>query len=201
MKNLPKKLLPLTVFAIAVTSFFCVRPAQAGYIVTLQQVGANVVATGSGAFNLNGLTFVDSRIATNQALVSANSGVIQTAPTGLVNVDEYNGFTGQSFGSGGMSLASAGNGDFVGINSVNIDLPQGYVSGAALSSSATWNNATIASLGLTPGIYVDTWGTGLPNQNFTLRIGSVGVPDGGATVSLFGCALIGLAVLRRKLTC
>ena len=56
MKALPRKLLPLTVFAIAFTSLFSVRPAQA-YTVTLQQVGSNVVATGSGAVNLTGLTF------------------------------------------------------------------------------------------------------------------------------------------------
>src|SRR6266566_4044175 len=86
-------------FTALTGSFFCVRPAQAGYIVTLQQVGANIVATGSGVFNLNGLTFVDSQISINQALVIANSGYIATAPTGLVNVDRYNGFTGPtSFG-------------------------------------------------------------------------------------------------------
>ena len=55
MKALPKKLLPLTLFGIAVTSLFCVQPAQA-YTITLQQVGSNVVATGSGAINLTGLT-------------------------------------------------------------------------------------------------------------------------------------------------
>ena len=208
MKALPKKLLPLTVFAIAVTSFFCVRPAQAGYIVTLQQVGANVVATGSGAFNLNGLTFVDSRIATNQALVIANSGVIQTAPTGLVNVDEYNGFTGPtSFGSGGVHLANTSSGDFVSIFASgefffqDIFLPTTYVSNAALSDSMTFNNQTLASLGVTPGTYVWTWGTGLPNQNFTLIIGRAGVPDGGSTVSLLAFAFLGLAALRRKLSC
>ena len=68
----------------------------------------------------------------------------------------------------------------------------------------TFNNATLASLGVTPGTYVWTWGTGLANQNFTLQIGSVGVPppgvpDGGSTVSLLGCALFGVAALRRKL--
>jgi len=55
---------------------------------------------------------------------------------------------------------------------------------------------------VTPGTYVWTWGTGLANQNFTLQIGLVGVPgvpDGGSTVSLLGCALLGLAALRRKL--
>ena len=48
-------------------------------------------------------------------------------------------------------------------------MPQGYVSGGALSDSMTFNNATFASLGVTPGTYVWTWGTGLPNQNFTLH--------------------------------
>ena len=42
MKSLPKKLLPLTLFGIAVTSLFSVQPAQA-YTVTLEQVGSNVI--------------------------------------------------------------------------------------------------------------------------------------------------------------
>ena len=80
-------------------------------------------------------------------------------------------------------------------------MPQGYVSGTALSNSMTFNNATLASLGVTPGSYVWSWGAGLPNQNFTLQIGPAGVPDGGSTVSLLGCALLGLAAVRRKLGC
>jgi hypothetical protein len=65
----------------------------------------------------------------------------------------------------------------------------------------TFNNATFASLGVTPGTYVWTWGTGLRNQNFTLIIGGAGLPDGGSTVSLLSFALLGLAALRRKLSC
>jgi hypothetical protein len=69
----------------------------------------------------------------------------------------------------------------------------------------TFNNVTLADLGVTPGTYVWTWGDGA-NQNFTLRIGSVGVPppgvpDGGTTVSLLGFGLLGLVALRRKLPC
>jgi hypothetical protein len=64
----------------------------------------------------------------------------------------------------------------------------------------TFNSATFASLGVTPGTYVWSWGTGLPNQNFTLIIGAAGVPDGGSTISLLGCAFIGLAALRRQLS-
>ena len=80
-------------------------------------------------------------------------------------------------------------------------MPPGYLSGAALSDSMTFNNATFASLGVTPGTYLWSWGTGLPNQNFTLIIGGVGAPDGGSTVSLLGFALLGLVALRRKLSC
>jgi len=45
----------LTLFPIVVTSLFSVQPAQA-YLVTLEEVGPNVVATGSGPINLTGLT-------------------------------------------------------------------------------------------------------------------------------------------------
>jgi hypothetical protein len=34
-----------------------------------------------------------------------------------------------------------------------------------------------------------------------ISVTPVGVPDGGTTVSLLGCALLGLAALRRKLSC
>ena len=43
-------------FTAVTASLFSVRPVQA-YTVTLEQVGSNVVATGSGAFDLTGLTF------------------------------------------------------------------------------------------------------------------------------------------------
>ncbi len=101
-----------------------------------------------------------------------------------------------------MFLPNTGSGDLVGINGFLgfLFVPVGYVSGAALSDSMTFNNATFASLGVTPGTYVWTWGTGA-NQNFTLQIGGAAVPDGGSTVSLLGCALLGLAALRRKLSC
>jgi hypothetical protein len=40
-------------FTAVTASLFSVRPAQA-YLVTLEQVGSNVVANGSGAINLTG---------------------------------------------------------------------------------------------------------------------------------------------------
>jgi VPDSG-CTERM motif len=201
MKTLTKKLLPLTLFGIAVTSLFCVRPAQA-YTVTLQQMGANVVANGSGAFNLTGLTFFSGDFVVPQ--MNASFGAILTGQVLGGVVTGYTGFTGPtSFGPGGFFFATTGSGDLVGISSGAraLYVPQDYVSNTALSDSMTFDNATFASLGVTPGTYIWTWGAGGANQNFTLIIEGAGVPDGGSTVSLLGCALFGVAALRRKLRC
>jgi VPDSG-CTERM motif len=195
MKTLPKKLLPLILFGIAVTSLVSVQPAQA-FTITLEQMGANVVANGSGAFNLTGLSFVGpaqlfASIRPNFAFLALASGT----------VDTYVGVGGGTiFGTGGLTLASSSGGNAVGVVGGELFVPQGYVPGTSLSGTSTYNNATFASLGLTPGTYVWTWGTGLPNQNVTLVIGG-SVPDGGTTVSLLGCALLGLAAVRRKLGC
>jgi hypothetical protein len=140
-------------------------------------------------------------------VIVPNIGIIQIGGSlGNPFIDQYIGITGPtSFGSGDAFEANTNSGDFVGIFGLtgNIDVPQGYVSDTPLSDSMTFNNATFASLFVTPGTYIWTWGTG-GSQNFTLQIGSVGVPgvpDGGSTVFLLGCALLGLTVLRRKLSC
>jgi hypothetical protein len=186
--KIPKKLLALTFFGIAVTALFSTRPAQAGYIVTLEQVGSDVVATGSGAVDLTGLTFrVSGTLA--PGVITANIGIIQIGGS-LDNpfIDQYTGITGPtSFGSGGTFEANTNSGDFVGIfgRTGDIDVPHGYVSNTPLSDRMTFNNATFSSLGVTPGTYEWTWGTGLPNQNFTLIIGgsppplTITQPNGG----------------------
>ena len=70
-------------------------------------------------------------------------------------------------------------------------VPPDYLSNAALSDTMTFDNATLAGLGVTPGTYVWTWGTGV-NQNFTLVIPATGVPDSGST---FGLLLVSIAAL------
>jgi hypothetical protein len=199
MKALSKRLLRLTLFAIATTSLFSVRPVQA-YTVRLHQVGSNVVATGSGPINLTGLTFTGL----SSSAAGMNPSIADLAvATGLQ--DQYQGFSGPlSFGPGGITFANSNSGDAVtlisGMTSFSgLFVPQGYVSGGALSSSSTYNNATFASLGVTPGTYVWSWGQGA-NQRFTLIIGGVGVPDAGSTLPLLGFGLLGLAALRRKLS-
>jgi hypothetical protein len=200
MKTLMRAAIRCLLMFVVTAAPFSVRPAQA-YTVTLQQMGSNVVATGSGAINLTGLNF-SAPSGQLGALMNPIFGVIVTGTTAFANVDLYTGFSGPtSFGSGGLNFANIGSGDRVGIvgpfTGGFLFLPAGYVSGNALSDSSTYNSATFASLGVTPGTYVWTWGDGA-NQRFTLRIGAV--PDGGTTVSLLGFALLGLVALRRRLT-
>ncbi len=178
MKTTSLKLFqPATLAALAIITVWVVsiRPAQAGYTVTLQQVGTDVVATGSGAIDLNGLTFVTSGTQNPGLRPTGNvyTALIYTGPISS-NVDFYSHPAGStSFGSGGFTYASSGSGYMFGIFTSYLGnaliVPMGYVSGTELPGMAIYTGKTFATLGVTPGTYVWTWGIG-PNQNFTLQI-------------------------------
>ena len=179
-----------TTLAIVLASLLSVRPAQAGYTVTLQQVGPNVVATGTGVINLTGLTVSGSFSRDPQIdpcfCQDEGSASIYTGPTSS-SVNRYFGARGpRSFGSGPFTSASSGSGDMVGITTTIFGdilwVPTGYVSGTALSDMAIYSGATLAKLGVTPGTYVWTWGAGA-NQNFTLKILSAMLPAANITNS------------------
>jgi hypothetical protein len=168
-----------TTLAIVLGWLVSARPAQAGYAVTLQQVGPDVVATGSGAIDLHGLRFSGSDTQ-DPAMDPVVEGVlgfafIYTGPASS-SVDFYSGGTGpRSFGEFPfLEHASSGSGNMVGAGTdrferASIIVPKGYRSGSALSNSATYSGHTFATLHVTPGTYVWKWGTGA-SQNFTLQI-------------------------------
>lgn len=194
----------LATFAATITCGLCVPSAQAGYVVTLEQVGPNVVATGSGALDLTGLSYAVTG--------AGGSGMEPSAAfiiTGTYNEpdDLYRGSISgpTSFGSGFFDFAdrSTATGGIVGIAPVPVGVaptlyvPGGYVSNSLVSDSATYDSSTFSSLGVTPGTYVWDWGTG-PNQNFTLKIGAAAaVPDTGSTIGLLVVPLLALVGVSR----
>lgn len=183
------KFFPSAVAALAIVVVWglSVLPAKAGYIVTLDQIGSKVVATGSGALDLGGLTFIGDDF--GGSVIAPDNAIIVTGATGFFA--DYSGFSvingPTSFGTG-ATPGFSGTGDHVGIDGISqlLFVPQSYVSGNPLSDSATYPFQTLASLGVTPGVYVWTWGTGA-NQKFTLR---AGVPDSGSTFALLSVSLV-----------
>jgi PEP-CTERM motif len=179
--------------AAAIGVGLSVLPAQAGYVVTLKQEGKDVVATGSGTINLAGLSFDPDLPPTEigPAMFPAFPE-ISTGPDVAVAI--YFGATGPAgFGSGGPQDATTGSGDAVAVdfsgdpNNFFIAVPQGYVSGGKLSSSATWGDTNFVSLGVTPGFYTWTWGNGA--NTFTLD--AVAAPE----PSTWAMMLLGFASL------
>jgi hypothetical protein len=165
-----------TTLAIVLAWLLSVRPAEAGYTVILQQVGPDVVATGSGPLDLTGLSKFNSF--TMEPELKPHAGglfgaAILTGPTTTTDLYGANISGPTSFGSGGLTEASSGSGDMVGkfggLLGSGLIVPTGYVSGTALSGMAIYRGKTFATLGVTPGTYVWTWGGGA-NQNFTLQI-------------------------------
>jgi hypothetical protein len=154
--------------ALLITSL---GPARAAYVVDLRQVadpsqplGFDVVATGKGTIDLTDLFFDFPVMTFSPAEINPSNATIGGGSTGTVNVDFYSGIIGPppSFGGGGLIGASSSSGDVVtlfGDGFGELFVPAGYMSGHALSNTSTFDNATFASLGVTPGVYVYNWGS------------------------------------------
>ena len=174
-------------------------PAEAAYTITFQEVGGSVVSTGSGSLNTSALTFVHSF-----AIGAQQNGLSAFALVGIGDYSDFSGLLGpSSFGSLGVRVADASLGNLVGVYgySGNLFTPQEYTSGSDLGiSTATYNNSTIGSLGLTPGSYVYSWGQGEMADSLTVQIGDAGaVPEPSTwAMMLLGFGAVGFAMRRRR---
>src|SRR5262249_23239006 len=125
-------------FTAVIASLFCVQPAQA-YKLTLRQVGANVVAHGSGAFNVTGLLGPGPNVGGNGQIVPI-IGVIWTG-SGLTDLYGLSlpVHGPSSFGAGRLTFASTNSGGLVGISSSSgfLFVPRGYISNTFLSASSS----------------------------------------------------------------
>lgn len=189
----------LAVWFLGLFAVLC-PSAHAAYIATLSEVGSDVVGTGGGSLDITALLF--SSTGTHEALINPVFDIAAFGPTADTPTDLYRFTSGpSSFGSGFGGFPDLGGGSPVGIVSAGLQLfvPADYHSGDPLSSTDTWNNQTFASLGVTPGTYVWTWGSGEHADSFTLQIGPANVPETGSTIALMLGAVGALIAFRQKL--
>ena len=181
-------------------ALLALAPAKSGaavYILFTESAG-NVVTTGSGTINLDGLNYIGPAFGVS-ATIEPVSGVVRVGyPLG--NDYEVYGYGSpvSPMGSGGNIYPDSGSGDSFGVSGVSglVVVPYEYVSNTPLSGTSTWNNKTFSSLGLTPGTYTYSWGSGATADSVTVQIGPV-VPEPGSA-ALAGLADIGLMRRRRK---
>ena len=148
--------------------------SHAAYTITVQEVGANVVATGSGSLNLAALVPAAGLLAWPNTLIPDNGtlGVGPLAADCRLYVGNVSFPT--SIGTGGSVAPSSGSGSFVGtVGGGYLVVPLRYVSGSPLGESATtFAGRTLADLGLAPGEYVWSWGQDSTADSLTVRVGA-----------------------------
>ena len=194
--------LKLVILAASFFGFAATAPlANAAYIASIQQVGSNVVVTGSGSINLTAL--IPGGPGSLRGACEGNDATLEIGPSVNTSASGYLGFTGPAtFGTGGDFVATSGSGDMMGISNFSIPglipvelfVPAGYVTGSSLSDTSTFSGQTLSSLGLTLGTYTYNWGTGATADTFTVQVGTA-VPE-PASLSLLGIG--GLGLLRRR---
>jgi len=199
--------------ALAVLALGTSHQAKATYIATIDQVGLNVVVTGSGSIDFTDLTMLSPAVHSAGGIIQPSIGNIHIGSSAGADYDGYYGISGPtSFGTGlGGDPNSGSPGGFAGIQntggpfpSPGVIVPLGYVSGTLLSNTMTFDNQTLASIGLTPGTYVWTWGSGPDADSFTLQIGpttTTAVPEPGSLALLLSAlaGFLGLQGVRRRI--
>lgn len=201
------------IIASAVSLFLCgvSSPSHASnFVVTLTEVGSNVVATGGGQLDLTGLvlqsndtTFWNPGVGADGefgvgVLGSGVSSYYLPDPSYPGTASLFSFFGPTSFANTPSYIsASSASGTAVGMANPDVSVPLGYQSDAPLSlGTTTWANSTFASLGITPGTYTWTWGSGA-DQSFTIDASTSPVPI-PAAVWLFGSGLVGLIGIARR---
>jgi hypothetical protein len=177
--------------------------AQAAYVVTFEEIGSDVIETGGGKLDLTDLIDFGSIFVAPQLV--ASSAFFLSGSAGFTHALLFAGAMGPSnFGPGLEEFfPDSSSGDRVGLEAGtgarSFFVPVGYQFGAPLSETSTYLDASFSSLGMTPGTYIYSWGSGAHADSFTVDIGVSPVPEPSTwAMMLVGLAGLGYARFRRK---
>ena len=183
-------------FALVAALVLVAGPARAGVILTATEVGSDVVFQGGGTIDLTDLTFNADSFSSPG--IRPNFVVVLLGSLPNEPIDYYQVITGPAHIGPGIGLGigspTSGSGDRIGLSSNILILPDGYTSGSPLSATDTFAGQSFASLGMTPGTYVWTWGSGASADSLTIQVGAVPEPS---SLVMLGTAIVAAAYRRR----
>lgn len=163
----------VVVLAVCVLPGLGVGQGHAAVTLTAVESGDDVVFSGGGTIDLSGVNYNNSPgtpVGVNPSF--GQRRVFVGASPGLsFNFDRYSSVSQPTvFGTGGFRGADLGTGDRFGVMQGGLWVPAGYESGNSLLGSARYVDETLTTLGLTPGTYTWTWGSGITADSLTLSI-------------------------------
>ena len=170
----------------------CPPPAVQALTVTMREVGADVVMSGSGSLNLTALQGPIQDLSPAAFVYPALSSFLLGTPA---SIDIYfDNITFPSDFGAGLGVYGDGSGDVFGpVQYVfnfppEIWVPAGYQSGSPLHAMATFQGESLASLGINPGVYVWTWGSGSDDETLTPNVVQANTAVPGPLPLLGACA-------------
>jgi hypothetical protein len=150
------------------------------FTITMREVGSDVVMSGSGTFNVAGLTSAGTVGPISSGGASPESGTFGIQGGGCT-LQRYSGFTSTptNFGNGAGLPSNEHVGNCFGVYSIDqisgpvyLAVPTGYSSGTQLSGYIRFTGKTLLSLGVNQGEYIYSWGSGANANSLKLIIGN-----------------------------
>lgn len=197
---------------LALSAFALTAAVAANAVVTINivQDGANVFATASGTANTAGFTLFNGTTSYTTGLIGNFRRydwlIVGPGPQGyylgLSSDTIYNAFeyTNGPNGQGEVFAPDESTGAPVGVLGNELILPQGYVSGSALSATSVFRNTSLDTLHLKTGTYIATWGYNATADSLVVNVSTAPVPEPETFAMMFvGMGVIGLISNRKRL--